>query len=354
ARLGGDEFTVLLEGIESTARAVEIAERIGAAIATPLRIAGQPACTTASIGLALSEPGPLGAEEILRHADAALYQAKAQGRARCVIFNPAVNARAREHAELEAALRHAIDADALSLSFQPAVNLRSGRIVSLEAQTGWIHPLLGWQRNPDLLRLAQEHGLGQPLMRSLLRRACRAAGEWLSLGEATPLSVNVPAPLAHQAGFADLVGAILDEQRLEPARLRLDITESATLDERDWVEPALHELARRGVRLAIDDFGIGQSSLASLRHLPVDALIIDQSFVTGLHDVENVAIVRAIVILARTLELQIAAGGIDSAHDLEQARILGCDLGRGDYISPPVAPSEVTGLLRAGAVALPG
>jgi diguanylate cyclase (GGDEF)-like protein/PAS domain S-box-containing protein len=353
ARLGGDEFTVLLEGVGSPEQAVEVAQRLGAAIAEPVLVGHHALSTTASIGIALSESDSLSPDEIMRQADAALYQAKANGRARFVLFNSSVNARAQQRIELEAALRLAIDSGQLAITFQPAVDLRTGRVASLKALPNWSHPALGARSNGELLALAQALGLGQALMRASLRGVCGAVGEWELDGEAPVVGVNVPAAIAHQAGFAELLAEVLAERRVPPACLRLEITESAALEDRDRVEEALHDLARIGVRLAIDDFGIGQSSLAALKHLPVDALIIDQSFVAGLHDVENVAIVRAIVILARTLELQIAAEGIESQRDLEQARILGCDLGRGAYISPPVTPQAVPALLRGGSLPLP-
>jgi diguanylate cyclase (GGDEF)-like protein len=350
ARLGGDEFAVLLEELRDPAEALRMADRIQRELALPFDLEGQEVFTTASIGIALSSIGYSRAEELLRDSDTAMYRAKALGKARYEVFDEAMRARAVALLNLETDLRRALERGELRLFYQPIVSLESGRIVGLEALLRWQHPELGLLAPDEFVPLAEETGLITFLDRWLLRQACLQLGAWHARWETDPpltMSVNLS---SKQFLFPDLVehvAAIVREAAIPPGDLRLEITESAIMENVDAAASVLARLRALGLRVSLDDFGTGYSSLSYLHRFPIDTLKIDREFAAKLGDRESREIVRTIVTLARNLGMQVIAEGIESLEQLNQFRAMECELGQGFLFSQPVDADVAGDLLEA-------
>ncbi|HEU4629070.1 MAG TPA: EAL domain-containing protein [Gemmatimonadaceae bacterium] len=367
ARLGGDEFAILLENVRETADAVRVAERAGAALAAPFQIDGAELVLGASIGIARAEPeddGPPGArtEALLRDADVAMYEAKAQGKGRHAVFEPYMHESVLERLALEAELRHAMENGELRLVYQPVVQLDGGAITGVEALLRWESPRRGAVPPHTFIPVAEETGLIVALGRWVLTEACRQGAAWrrqlappsTSAQGATPgaapftLAVNVSGRQLQHPGIVADVEEALRDSGFPATSLVLEITESALVKDSALVLQRLHELKALGIRLAVDDFGTGYSSLGYLRRLPVDTLKIDKSFIDGIvrgrHDAE---LARTIIGLGATLALHCVAEGIEDAQQQAQLQTLGCELGQGFLFSKPLEASDVAGLLAA-------
>jgi diguanylate cyclase (GGDEF)-like protein/PAS domain S-box-containing protein len=348
ARFGGDEFTALLEGVGDPVQALRVADRLGASLRAPFEIDGQQRFVTASVGVVLGGRGD-DAEELLRDADSAMYRAKELGKARCELFDQSMRDRAVERLELEAGLRNAVEDDELRLYYQPAIDLRTGRIVGVEALLRWEHPELGLLAPDRFIPLAEQTGLIVPIGEWVLGEACRQLTDW-GIEDLT-VAVNVsPRQLASDG----LVGAVTDALRcanLDPRRLWLEITESAVIGDPDAAVAKLHQLKELGVKLAVDDFGIGYSSLANLRELlPVDALKIDRSFVNGLElNADDRAIVESVIQLARSLSLDAVAEGVETQNQAALLTALHCSHAQGFHYARPLTPADLAQLLGAEA-----
>jgi diguanylate cyclase (GGDEF)-like protein/PAS domain S-box-containing protein len=352
ARLGGDEFTILLDDTSDLAGAVQIAERIVAALAAPFTLNGHELFITTSIGIVLSTPGQDSSDDLMRNADIAMYQAKAQGKARYEVFNSHLNAQAMARLRLEADLRRAIERGEFVIYYQPQIDLVTGQMQGLEALVRWEHSERGLIAPVEFIPVAEETGLIRPLGQWVLAEACRQVQEWSArYPSAVPavLSVNLSAQQVNQPGFVDEVARVLARTGFEPRRLQLEITESVIMNDAPATLVTLRALKELGVQLAIDDFGTGYSSLSYLKRFPVDVLKIDRTFVTGLgHDAEDTAIVQAIITLANTLGLHVTAEGVESAAQLAQLQALGCQLGQGYYFAKPLSCERVGALLANG------
>jgi diguanylate cyclase (GGDEF)-like protein/PAS domain S-box-containing protein len=344
ARFGGDEFTALLERVGDARHALRVADRLGAALRAPFVIDGQQRFVTASVGVALSH-GENDAEELLRDADAAMYRAKELGKARCELFDQSMRKRAVERLELEAGLRSALANEELRLHYQPAIELGSGRVVGVEALLRWEHPELGLLVPDRFIPLAEQTGLIVPIGEWVIAEACRQLKEW-GLEHLT-VAVNVSPRQLASHGLVEAVTSALEAADLLPSRLCLEITESAVISDPEASVAKLHRLKGLGVRLAVDDFGIGYSSLANLRELlPVDALKIDCSFVNGLDEnSDDRAIVESVIRLARSLCLDAVAEGVETANQAELLTALECSHAQGFHYARPVAPAELAQLL---------
>jgi diguanylate cyclase (GGDEF)-like protein/PAS domain S-box-containing protein len=355
SRFGGDEFGVLIDRLADEEEAVAIADRVAAAFAQPFSIDGVEHFVTASIGVAVARPanqGGTNAELLIRDADAAMYRAKEGGRARCVLFDAAMRANAMRRLEVERELRHALDRDELTLHYQPIVNLRSGEITGLEALVRWQHPSRGLLDPAEFVPIAEDSGLIEPIGRWVQERACRQILEWhQQRPDARPFEVAVNLS-ARQVAHRDLpatVAEIIARTGIDPAHLRLEITESSLVEESATAIASLEALNEIGVRLVLDDFGTGYSSLAYLNRFPFHALKIDCSFVEALGiEQESTAIVEAIIGMARALSLEVIAEGVENDAQLAELRRLGCDYAQGHLFHAAMPEAAVSRLLGEG------
>lgn len=339
ARLGGDEFVILLENIRDLEEATAVAERIQVQLGQPYRLHEYEVCTTASIGIAFSTMNYERASDVLRDADAAMYQAKEQCKGRYQIFAPAMQARAIARLQLESDLRRAIAQQELFLHYQPIVQLSSGCLTGFEALIRWHHPQQGWIAPGEFIPVAEETGLIDALGWWVLHQACLQLQTWrerFPQHHSLAVNVNLSVQQLKQADAATRIEQILQTTQLSGECLKLEITESCLLETADLAPQLLERLQALGVKLCIDDFGTGYSSLSRLHDLPIDTLKIDRSFVNHLESSRHTEIVQTIVTLARSLGIDAVAEGIETQLQLEKLKQLGCDLGQGYLFSQPV------------------
>jgi diguanylate cyclase (GGDEF)-like protein len=344
ARFGGDEFVILCEDAGLRAEVEEIAHRVGKALARPFHVAGQDMVLTASIGIVVCADPDAEAGALLRDADTAMYRAKDRGRATSEFFDTSMRMRAVQRLELESALRRAIETDQLRVLYQPQIRLVDGQTVACEALVRWAHPDLGLIDAQDFIPIAEESGLIVALGDWVLRRVCDDKVRW---GVPMPVSVNVSPRQLADPDFVDNVADVLRETGVEPSTICLEVTESALFADPDTALLRLGALRELGLRLAIDDFGIGFSSLYHLRRLPdVDILKIDRAFIEELgHNRTDSAIVGAVIVLAGSLGMEIVAEGIESAEQAEELRVMGADYGQGYWFGRPRELRKVSELV---------
>jgi diguanylate cyclase (GGDEF)-like protein/PAS domain S-box-containing protein len=354
ARMGGDEFTILLSGLRGTEDAVAVAERIRRALRRPIQLGDRKLTIGISIGIAIATKRTTKAEDLLAEADTALYEAKARGKDRHVLFHPSMRDRAWSRLDLEGDLRRAIEHDEFEVHYQPIVDLATGRMLEVEALVRWRHPQRGILPAGAFIPLAEANGLVVPIGRAVLEKACRQLRAW---HDAFPqhadlrVSVNVSARQAEDPAIVGLVGRLLAETGLEARHLSLEITETAMLADSGASEEFLRRLGELGVNLAIDDFATGFSALDYVKRLSVRSLKIDRSFVSGLGRIaEDSAIVAATIAFAHGLGLVATAEGIETEAQLAALRELGCDRGQGYLFARPLPAESMAGLL----VELPG
>jgi diguanylate cyclase (GGDEF)-like protein/PAS domain S-box-containing protein len=353
ARLGGDEFAVLMDALADPNDAIEVAERIIAALQEPVVLDVLLVSATASIGIAYGTAGA-GSDEMLRNADLAMYTAKAGGKNCCRVFAREMHLAAVERLDLEAHLRGAAERDELIVHYQPIYALQSGRITALEALVRWHHPERGLLSPLSFIPFAEETGLIDEIGRHVLVTACQQAARWAGLvgRDAAPaVSVNVAPRQLLDPRLPDRVESLLDQCRLDPPTLILEITEGALMKDPAAATISLQRLSDLGVRLAVDDFGTGYSSLAYLQQFPIDLLKIDGSFVSDILTRSGSLLVRAIVQIAHTLGLIPVAEGIESAAQAEALAACGCDLGQGFYLGRPADAAATIALLASPVVA---
>ena len=347
ARLGGDEFTVLLTALTDRRSAVTVADRICAAFGLPFTLDVHEVFTSVSIGIAFAERG-IAAQDVLRNADIAMYQAKARGRSRYEVFEGTMAQAARNRQQLEHDLRRALVNGELRVYYQPEVEIETGRLVGMEALVRWEHPSRGLMAPADFLPVAEESGLIVPIGGWVLLEACRQAREWQTqFGQHVNLvvSVNLSGKHLQQATLIDEVHEVLETTGLDPRHLIIEITETVAMAGAETTIGVLRKLKGLGVQLAIDDFGTGFSSLAYLKRFPVDILKIDKSFVDGVDSIEHdTAIVRAIIALGHALNLRIIAEGVERPEQLARLRSLGSELGQGYFFGRPLSNRVGSGM----------
>jgi diguanylate cyclase (GGDEF)-like protein/PAS domain S-box-containing protein len=352
ARLGGDEFALLLDDVAGELEAIGVAERVLARLTRPVVLDGREFLTTPSVGIAFDCDGVQTADELLRNADLAMYLAKDGGKGRYAVFEPTMHLAAVDRLELKADLNRAIQQDELSLAYQPIVDLEHGAIVAVEALARWVHDERGPVPPAEFIPLAERTGLIVPLGRMLLMEACREAARLQATCPRQPalaMCVNLSARQLQSPQIVDDVRTALEESKIPPSSLVLELTESAMMEDVELAIRRLHELRELGISLAIDDFGTGHSSLNSIRRFPIDILKIDRSFIQDVAHgpVETQALTAAIIDLAHTLGLTPVAEGIEDAAQLARLRELACTLGQGFHLDRPLSASQITALARA-------
>jgi diguanylate cyclase (GGDEF)-like protein/PAS domain S-box-containing protein len=357
ARFGGDEFAVLLENVRSVDDAVETVDRVLEAMSVPLRVHHKELVLRASMGVSLAEPGAVvEPEELIRNADAAMYNAKRDGKGGYRLFEPEMHQSVLARLELRADLQRALVNDEFELHYQPVVRLGDGSVSGVEALVRWRHPERGLVAPDDFIPFAEETGLIVPIGRWVLREGCRTARTLQRLrSDDAPLTmaINLSAKqLQHSDVVADVHDA-LTESGLDPAHLTLEITETVLMADSELAVRRLEELKALGLRLALDDFGTGYSSLSHLSNFPVDVLKMDRSFLRDATSEKAAELATAVVALGESLNLDVVAEGIELAEQWEALRGLGCALGQGFYFARPMTVDATADFLRtdlAGAV----
>ncbi|MBM4131045.1 EAL domain-containing protein [bacterium] len=346
ARLGGDEFTVLIPDLRQAEDALGLAHRIHETLRRPFALDGRDLVLTTSIGIAVFPNDGEDAATLLKHADTAMYHAKDSGRDNCRYYSASLTQEAMRRLDLESNLRLALERDEFFLAYQPQLDLASGRIRSVEALIRWRHPDKGLVPPMEFIPIAEETGLILPIGAWVLRQACRDAVAWAARGTPLRVAVNLSAVQFRAPDLVDIVKSILAETGLPPERLELELTEGALMEDNASTLAMLNALRGVGLELSLDDFGTGYSSLSYLKRLPLTNLKVDQSFVRGLPaDQENLAIVRAIVSLAKNLGFTVTAEGIETQEQAGLLREMACDTLQGYYISKPIAAGELPPLL---------
>lgn len=339
ARLGGDEFTILLEDINDIKEAILVADRVQHEVSQPCTLGAHETFTTASIGLALYNPSYQEPEELLRDADTAMYRAKSAGKAQHVIFDSVMHAQVLNRMKLEADLRRGIERQEFFLLYQPIISLQTERLAGFEALVRWQQPERGMVSPAEFIPLAEETGLIIPIGHWVMQEACRQIKTWQqAYPDSFPLqvSVNLSSRQFAQPNLIEQIKSVLEETAIDPHHLKLELTESAVMDNVEAAIKQLQEIRELGIELSIDDFGTGYSSLSYLHRFPLDNLKIDRSFVSQINNKENLEIVRTIIALARSLELEVVAEGIETVAQMTELRKLTCEYGQGYYFAKPL------------------
>jgi diguanylate cyclase (GGDEF)-like protein/PAS domain S-box-containing protein len=350
ARLGGDEFTILLEDIHDVGEATKVADRIHRALAQPFNLSGHEVFTSVSIGIAMSSSMDLTrAEDLLRGADIAMYRAKAQGKSCHEVFTNEMHQNVVMLMEMENDLRRAIERQEFRLFYQPIVSLSSGRVAGFEALVRWYHPEKGYIAPGEFIALAEETGLIIPLGHWVLHEACTQLRKWqVKFSHHLPLSVsvNLSSRQFTQPNLPEQIGAILESTRLSPNLLKLEITESAIMENTESAMAMLMKMKEMGIQLSVDDFGTGYSSLGYLYRFPMDLLKIDRSFISRVDvDGEKLELVRTITTLAWNLGMDVIAEGVETTKQLAQLKALKCEYGQGNLFSAALSVPEMEAFL---------
>ena len=353
ARLGGDEFAVLLDDASGDGAPDAVAARIQELLKLPLLVAGHELFANASVGVAMAEDGSLDDEELLRNADVAMYMAKGKGKSQSATFHPEMHVEMKDRITLANELRRAVSQEQFSLRYQPLVDLKTRRIVGMEALVRWQHPQRGLVSPMEFIPMAEATGTIVPLGRWIMRQAIGAIVDLQAVqspGE-RPVSVtiNLSARQFQEPNLVEEIESLVRDAGVEPWTVVLELTETMLMDDIDGAIETMERLKKLGVRLALDDFGTGYSSLSYLRRLPIDILKIDKSFVDSLSTVEGPGMVRSILRLGDTFRVATLAEGIETSEQLSQLRALGCTYGQGYLFAQPLRRSEIRGMLEAQA-----
>jgi diguanylate cyclase (GGDEF)-like protein/PAS domain S-box-containing protein len=350
SRQGGDEFVVLLSDEEDSEDASVTAKKMLRAVAEAHFIDQHDLHVTCSVGVSLYPDDGLNAETLIKNADTAMYQAKENGRQTYQYFKPAMNVRAVERQSLEESLRRALERQEFVVHYQPKINLKTGRISGAEALLRWMHPTRGPVPPGQFIPVAEDCGLILPIGTWVLREACQQAQAWVDAGlPLGTMAVNISAMQLRDESFLESVFAILQDTRMDPRLLELELTESVLMKHAEYTASILTALRDRGVKVAVDDFGTGYSSLSYLRKFPIDALKIDQSFVAQITTVpDEIIIVKAVIGLGRSLKLRVVAEGVETQDQLAFLQAHKCDEAQGYFFSRPVLPEQFAKFLKTG------
>jgi diguanylate cyclase (GGDEF)-like protein/PAS domain S-box-containing protein len=352
ARLGGDEFAILIENVADVAAVENFAERVVHAFSEPFLLASGSAIATATVGIATTRDSA-SVDDLLRHADLALYSAKAAGKRGWRRYEPVLSAGLTRRRQMQAALEEAVATSAFSLAYQPIVTLAEGKVIGFEALLRWPHAQWGELQPDQFIALAEETGYIVPIGSWVLERALADMASWQrrSSQKALYMSVNVSARQFREPGFVDGVRRVFAMSGVSSSGLILELTESILLRQDDRIRADLAELKASGIRLALDDFGTGYSSLSYLKGLPIDVIKIDKSFVDGIDTSElQQALAESIIRMAKTLRLEVIAEGIEDAAQRDKLEALGCRYGQGFLLAKPMTPTEAEALVNSGSL----
>jgi diguanylate cyclase (GGDEF)-like protein/PAS domain S-box-containing protein len=347
SRMGGDEFMILLPHVQSVSDARGVAEKLLDSMSNPIDLEGRHYYVSASIGISCYPGDGLDAEELIRHADMAMYQAKSHGRNTYRLYTPSLDEGQVSSLDLENDLRHALRLETLELYYQPQRSLVDDRWFGVEVLLRWNHPERGFIPPDEFIRIAEETGLIVSIGYWVLRQASEQYLAWRRAGlDVGRISINLSTHQFLQGNLVEQLRGILDETGMPPHRLGIEITESAAMPNFDYSVRTLDALRKMGIVIYIDDFGTGFSSLSHLRHLPIDCLKIDRTFVSEIPDNgDDIAIARAIIAMARSMNLQIVAEGIETSEQLEFLRHEGCHTGQGFLFSRPMPSNAIQALM---------
>ena len=350
SRQGGDEFVVLLSEEEALEDASVTARRMLRAVAEAHFIDQHDLHVTCSVGISRYPDDGVNAETLIKNADTAMYQAKENGRQTYQFFKAAMNVRAVERQSIEEALRRALERQEFVVHYQPKINLKTGKITGAEALLRWTHPTRGPVSPAQFIPVAEDCGLILPIGSWVLRQACQQAQAWVAAGlPLGTMAVNISAIHLREENFVDSVFAIFKETGLDPRLLEIELTESVLMKHAEHTASILKALRARGVQVAVDDFGTGYSSLSYLRKFPIDALKIDQSFVSQITAVpDETIIVKAVISMGRNLKFRVIAEGVETQEQLAFLQAHKCDEAQGYYFSRPVLPEQFAKLLKTG------
>ncbi|MBN3889295.1 MAG: EAL domain-containing protein [Nostoc sp. JL31] len=351
ARLGGDEFGILLENITDINIAIQVAERILQQLSLAFKLSRYEVFMNASIGISWGNKDYDRPEYLLRDADTAMYRAKAQGRANYHVFNPAMHQEAIQLLELENDLRRAVERREFLVYYQPIISLVTGRISGFEALVRWQHPIRGLISPIDFIPVAEETGLINAINTWVLQSACHQLSIWQHYPvtpEPLTMSVNLSARLFLQPNLVEQIDRIIYENKINPAYLELEITESVIMENTDAIKIILEQLKQRKIKLIMDDFGTGYSSLSYLHSFPLNALKIDKSFVKRMQDnKENMGLVPAMIGIANSMGMSAIAEGVETQEQLAQLRSLNCNFAQGYLFSQPIEQQLALKLLNS-------
>jgi predicted signal transduction protein with EAL and GGDEF domain/FixJ family two-component response regulator len=353
ARLGGDEFTILIPDLERVDDALNVAHRVKDAMRRPFHLEGHEIFVTASIGISLYPEDGDDCTSLLKYADTAMYHAKNCGKNNAKLYSSALTTKIMSHVKLEIGLRRALQNNELYLLYQPQIDVRSARLVGVEALVRWRHPEHGIIPPNDFIPLAEETGLIVPIGAWVLRTACTQARAWhQQAGRSVRVAVNLSARQFKDENLAQTVLSVLNDTGLDARLLELELTEGTLMDDALATLATLEQLRTIGVYLSIDDFGTGYSSMNYLKRFDVRALKIDKSFISGLpQDSENAAITRAIIAMAHGLKLSVVAEGVETDDQLVLLKQYGCDMAQGYLLGRPSTQEAISGMLMGAVTA---
>lgn len=358
-RMGGDEFVVIMKSVRDCDDVNETASRITEALSSPIVVAGRPVITTASIGVSLYPRDGADMGELLRHSDTAMYQAKERGRNNCQVFSRLMDRRLKQRVAIETHLRLALESNQLDVHYQPIVEVRTNQVTSLEALLRWNHPSQGPISPARFISIAEDSGLIVPIGEFVLERVLQDAVRWRTEGcQLLPIAINVSSAQLQRSDLASVIRQLTRQYGLEPTLLHVELTEGTVFDRREGRDGEANEdgvtrLRDLGIHISIDDFGTGYSSLSYLKRWPVDSIKIDRSFIRELgSDPSDLAIVGAIIAMARHLRVPVIAEGIEGWQQLAILRELGCARVQGHLIAKPSRAVECKRFLQGAPVDL--